>query len=390
MNTPTVSVIIPVYNQEKYLRENLLSVCGQTYRNLEIIVVDDGSTDSSPAIPEEFAARDGRIRVLTQKNRYAGVARNYGMQEAHGDYYLFPDSDDIFEPDMVERLVERAQQTGAEITVCRSDCFDTATGKHQPMSWAVKDALLKGVDTRLFCPATAIPRSVFQFLIGWTWDKLYRADFVRRHQFLFSATRHCNDAPFVFPTIAAAEKVSITDGAPLVHRRVSDTQISNGKGRSSDPTCWVESVQLIYDKIQMLNASEDVLYSFRTWLIDYIHWSLTGMTEEACHAVAEAVREVIEPKLGLADAALGLLCGKDTSTAMKKSCREYLLTAAPKIRSETLVRLKPVMRRELRLLRRKQLYYRLLAAITFGRVRNRYREKLNYVHRQCSRIRHLL
>ena len=93
--TPKVSVIIPVYNVEDYLRQCLDSVINQTLKDIEIICVDDGSTDNSLQIFREYEQKDSRVKVLTQKNQYAGVARNTGMNIARGHYYVFLDSDDF-------------------------------------------------------------------------------------------------------------------------------------------------------------------------------------------------------------------------------------------------------------------------------------------------------
>ena len=94
--TPKVSVIIPVYNVEEYLRECLDSIVKQTLREIEIICVDDGSTDNSLEILKEYAKKDNRITVITQKNLHAGVARNAGLAVAKGEYLSFLDSDDFF------------------------------------------------------------------------------------------------------------------------------------------------------------------------------------------------------------------------------------------------------------------------------------------------------
>ena len=100
--SPLISVIVPVYNTEKYLRKCLNSICGQTYRNLEILCVNDGSTDGSAAILEEYAARDARIKVFTQPNGGLSAARNTGLGHATGEWVTGVDSDDYLEPDAYE------------------------------------------------------------------------------------------------------------------------------------------------------------------------------------------------------------------------------------------------------------------------------------------------
>ena len=92
-----ISVIVPVYNAEKYLKKCLLSVINQTYKDWELILVDDGSTDKSPQIIDNIGKRDARIKVIHQKNAGPGVARNHGLEIAMGDYIVFLDSDDFIE-----------------------------------------------------------------------------------------------------------------------------------------------------------------------------------------------------------------------------------------------------------------------------------------------------
>lgn len=127
-NTPLVSVIVPVYNVEKYLPRCLDSLVGQTYGNLEILTVDDGSTDGSRAICESYAARDRRVKVIHKANGGVSSARNAGLDAATGDYIGFVDSDDFVEPDMFAYLVGLAEETGADVTQCGFfDCYAEKT-----------------------------------------------------------------------------------------------------------------------------------------------------------------------------------------------------------------------------------------------------------------------
>lgn len=113
-----ISIIIPVYKVEKYLKRCVDSVIGQTYPNLQIILVDDGSPDNCPQICDEYAAQDKRIEVIHQANAGVSNARNNGLKVAKGDYILFIDSDDYIAPDMCEKMLAFAQQTQADIVVC--------------------------------------------------------------------------------------------------------------------------------------------------------------------------------------------------------------------------------------------------------------------------------
>ncbi|MDO4583203.1 MAG: glycosyltransferase [Planctomycetia bacterium] len=117
MKNPKISIIIPVYNVEKYLRECLNSVVNQTIQEIEIICVNDGSTDGSAAILEEYAAKDKRIQILTQENGGLSVARNAGMDVAKGEYVAFVDSDDYIDLQLYERVYTKAIVSDAEMTV---------------------------------------------------------------------------------------------------------------------------------------------------------------------------------------------------------------------------------------------------------------------------------
>ena len=115
---PVVSVIIPVYNSEKYTEKCIHSLLGQTYRNLELLIIDDGSTDQSGAILDRLAGEDTRIRLIHQKNAGVAEARNRGIDLATGTYLTFVDGDDYVAPDYIQCLVDCARKNEAELVIC--------------------------------------------------------------------------------------------------------------------------------------------------------------------------------------------------------------------------------------------------------------------------------
>ena len=118
MSEPLISVIVPVYNAEKYLRKCVASIRAQTYRNLEIILVDDGSCDRSGELCEAFALEDSRIVVIRKENGGVASARNAGLDAMHGDYVGFVDADDWIDPEMYEVLLQRMIAENAQISCC--------------------------------------------------------------------------------------------------------------------------------------------------------------------------------------------------------------------------------------------------------------------------------
>lgn len=166
MNEQKISVIIPVYKVEPYLRKCLDSVIGQTYQHLEIILVDDGSPDNCGAICDEYAAQDSRIKVTHQKNAGLSAARNAGLRIASGDYLGFVDSDDWVEPEMFGALLNGIQETGADIAVCGR--YEEYKDHNIPYCWTEVQEL--NTEQAL---GELLRNERLQNLV---WDKLYRRE----------------------------------------------------------------------------------------------------------------------------------------------------------------------------------------------------------------------
>ena len=118
MEQPLITVAVTVYNIKDYLKRSIESVCNQTYKNLEILLVDDGSTDGSELVCDEYAARDSRIRVIHKKNGGPSEARNIAIEQAKGEYVAFVDGDDWIEKDMYANMYLALQKGNADLAVC--------------------------------------------------------------------------------------------------------------------------------------------------------------------------------------------------------------------------------------------------------------------------------
>ena len=129
-----ISVIIPVYNVAQYLDDCLLRVTGQSYTDLQILLIDDGSTDKSGALCDSWTDRDSRIQVIHTANKGLSSARNTGLQAADGDYISFIDSDDMIHPRFLELMAAALEETGADMAVCLEQTFtnDVPTGESFP------------------------------------------------------------------------------------------------------------------------------------------------------------------------------------------------------------------------------------------------------------------
>lgn len=140
-----VSIIVPIYNTERYLSKCLESIRTQTYPNIEVIMVDDGSTDGSNSVASSYSEADNRFRLFSQKNAGVSAARNRGLDVAEGEYILFVDSDDWLEPQMIEKLVYNMIEYSTDISSCqydRSTCFTGATTEVWNRDIALKNFLI--------------------------------------------------------------------------------------------------------------------------------------------------------------------------------------------------------------------------------------------------------
>lgn len=200
--TVRVSVIIPVYNAERFLRTCLVSVLGQTLKNLEVICIDDGSTDGSFPILRSIAAEDCRLKVIRQGNAGAGPARNAGLRMAHGEYVAFMDADDAY-PDSrtLERMYEVAHK--ADVAICGGG-FSIAVGRRIRTHFG-------GLDWGyIFKKQGWLEYSDYQFDYGYT-RFLYSTALIREHGLEFPALSYFEDPPFFVSALHAAGRFLALD-----------------------------------------------------------------------------------------------------------------------------------------------------------------------------------
>lgn len=298
MNTPLVSVIIPVYNVAPYLRQCLDSVCNQTLKNIEIICVDDGSTDGSLDILKEYAARDSRVQVIQQQNQYAGVARQNGMAAATGKYLAFLDSDDFFEPDMFEAMAEAAEKNGTDVVVCGSDCYREDKDDFIAAPWNLRLEYVEGANLDCFSPAKLIPEKIFHFVSPTPWAKLFRASFVRKHHLYWAPLQHTNDILFVCSALAKAETWSVVNKV-FVHYRMRSNSISHSKGK--DIRVHYAAFEELKARLIELGVDEKIMHSFNERLLTGVVWNLGTLHINGARELRELIIGHYEPKFKLLD-----------------------------------------------------------------------------------------
>jgi glycosyltransferase involved in cell wall biosynthesis len=236
---PLVSIIIPIYNAEKYLEESLGSVLNQTYGYLEILCVNDGSTDGSVALLEKFQQTDGRIRILSQKNQGAGVARNLGMDEAKGEFIYFFDADDLLHKKAIETLVKAAIKQDTDIVLFGYYRFNE--DKKSRVDFSAKT--LKVRLGKVISPRDIADR-LYQADHGMPWNKLYKAEFLRKTGVKFQALKNTNDEFFSRITTVEADRILFLNKT-FVGYRVGNAGSLQGKANRHilDCTAALEAIR---------------------------------------------------------------------------------------------------------------------------------------------------
>lgn len=216
-----VSVIMPVYNAEDYLRPALDSVIDQTLKEIEIICIDDGSTDKSLEIIKEYQRVDSRIRIVTENNAGPGAARNKGIVRARGKYIAFLDADDFYEFELLEQLYNLSEAGGLDIAVANYDIYNSKNAKFSPAVDSDYGAIFEA------SPVTSkseYPDYILQATTGYVWNKLFRREFVLEKGISFLPELYVfEDVYFVTTALSMAERIGKVSKV-LAHHRVYSAQ----------------------------------------------------------------------------------------------------------------------------------------------------------------------
>lgn len=283
---PIVSVIIPSYNAADYITQTLESVLAQTLTDIEVIVVDDGSTDNTRNIVADFANKDPRLMLVEQANQFAGVARNNGMSKARGKYLYFLDADDYIETTTLEELVNAIEQHGADIAIAKSEGFDNTTGD----TWTI-DGALNGVDFDRPIAHDEYCEKLFQSFIGWPWDKLFRKDFIDRTELKFQPLRTTNDALFVFCALALADTIVCLDSVLFHHRTNNKNSLEGSRAKSwNNALC---AIRAIGDRLSESTRGRACLNSYYRWILNYSLWTIESLPSVEADAYLTEIEPVI-------------------------------------------------------------------------------------------------
>ena len=222
---PVVSIIMPVYNALPYLKEAVDSILKQQFADFELICIDDGSTDGSYEVLEQLREKDNRISILHQSNQGAGVARNYGMSIAKGEYLLFLDADDIFLPNLLSDVVKCAKEKKSDITVYRFESYNSITKQNKSCDYAFRKEewqsdVINWKDN---------PKKIFTSFNPCAWNKLFKKSFIDSIKLTFQNNKRTNDLYFTTIAMALAKRIALLDKVLLFYRigNVNSSQATN-------------------------------------------------------------------------------------------------------------------------------------------------------------------
>ncbi len=264
---PLVSVVIPVYNVEKYLERCVDSVLAQTYPNVEIILVDDGSPDGSPAICDRYAAEHNNISVVHKPNGGLASARNAGMKVMHGEYLFFIDSDDWIDPETLEELVEIAERTGVDFVRYSpmyagwpnhkdGECYDLTKEKVLHEGIFTREDIIRDIFPRLF-----VQDNLSMGVIVSAWRSLYRISFLLEHQLTFDESiKYAEDTFFSSHVVYHANSFYFVGGGKYYHYFYNSSSIT----KSYKKDRWDSGKNLISVFENTFSQKED--YDFQNQL----------------------------------------------------------------------------------------------------------------------------
>ena len=293
---PAVSIIIPCYNAEKYLDMCMESLLNQTLKNIEIICVDDGSTDRTWEKLNSFAEKDARVRLFSQQNQFAGAARNLGLSYARGEYLVFLDSDDFFADTLAQDAYSVAVSNDADVVLYDAQYFDEESNEFRK-GWFLNTAYIP--EKQPFSNEDC-PEKLFQISTPSPWTKLFRRQFLLDTKLQFQTLRHTNDAYFILSALAMAKRIVTLDKV-LVNYRVGHTTNLQSTKRTN-PLCFYTAYKAWHDELKKLELLPKLRRSYVNRAMGGCLYNLRSMNDlEAKKIVFDKLREEIFDELEIPD-----------------------------------------------------------------------------------------
>lgn len=268
-----ITVVIPFFNSMAYIERCLESVVEQTLKEIQIICVDDGSTDSSEEIVQLLIQKDKRILLLSQHNGGAGKARNLSFEFITGEYVIFLDADDFLSKDALSTAYSLAKKNESDVVVLRSLTFrDGNEGQFWEQDSTIRFDLLPRKEK--FALAE-VQRDIFSTFTWWPWDKLIKKDLIFKNALYFQEIRTTNDLLFVFSAMFMAKSISITK-THLVYHRVCANSLSVSREKSW--TNFIQALLAVKDFLIRKKAYSQREFDFLNYVMTFTVWQFCTLS----------------------------------------------------------------------------------------------------------------
>lgn len=234
-----ISIIVPVYNVEKYLAKCLDSIREQSYKNFEVILIDDGSTDSSVEICKEYCSTDDRFKLITKKNGGASTARNVGLKNATGKYIYFLDSDDWLKNNALETLINKSKSDNADLVFCEALAIDDTTGKESYSNYSYHKQYETGVPYKMM--KEMLKHKEFHVAV---WILLIERDLIEKNEIFFKEGIIYEDMIFAYQIFTLAERAAHVHEV-LYNRRYRENSVMTTKKGEKNFVSAVEAYKSV-------------------------------------------------------------------------------------------------------------------------------------------------
>lgn len=277
---PLVSIIVPVYKTEEYIHECVDSLINQTLKDIEIILVDDGSPDNCPGICDDYADNDNRIVVIHKDNGGLSDARNVALEAAKGDYIGFVDSDDFVEPTMFEKLYNSAITHNSDISICSHSLINSS---RKDVSLPFKNDVYKDdeIIDNFIIPLLGDDRDAdIYYLEGFVCRQLFKRELIAHHKFRSEREFFAEDVVFDLEIYQECSRISVVN-EPLYCYRYNEESLSN----RYRPNVWnmLSNLLSFMDSIiESLDIQEKSFVRNTNQIIRFIKFSLINLKKEEC------------------------------------------------------------------------------------------------------------
>lgn len=284
-----VSVVIPVHNAAEYISDTLTAVLSQTLKEIEIIVIDDCSTDNTLDIIRDISQKDERVQIIGNvANLGGGGSRNVGLDIAVGEYIIFLDDDDYIESDMLEKMSAHAAETQVDMVVCRCQSFDPHSGIYAPMVESIRADLLPR--EAVFQPQD-IATDFFRAFVWWPWDKLFRREAIISSGLRFQEIRTTNDLFFVCAFTLIARNISVLDDVLISHTINRSDSLS--ATRADSHRCALNALIALKEFMQQKGLLDGRIKDYKNYAVVFLEWHLNTISGPAFSPLFDDVKAFI-------------------------------------------------------------------------------------------------